>query len=397
MIQLDILRGVAILLVLFAHADVKPAQAGSWKPVLSYLWYLGISGVDLFFVLSGFLVGGLLLKALHDIRRLDVRRFLIRRGFKIWPPYLFFIAFVFVRLTFMEGQSGGDSLHQLVPNLLHLQNYYGSPREHTWSLAVEEHFYLLLPLLLLALTTRRAGRMGFISRLPVFALIVCVASAIGRFFSYGHPHFYNPYYATHLRLDSLLFGVTLAYYYHFRPSTLTFAGRHRWKILGLSVALLLAYPALIIAHDRYFATFGHTLLYVAYGLIVLALVHTPVDSGWAGRVMVGPIGRVFAFIGVFSYPVYLWHRDVTWPMGPLLRLPLMTDLRPETLWLVAFLAYALMAIVGGVFFGLLVDRPSLALRERLFPAPTHVPTEQRLAGAADGSVVTTEAELAQSR
>ena len=66
MIQLDILRGVAILLVLFTHNIVKPQDSGSWQPVLTYLRYLGPSGVDLFFVLSGFLIGGLLFKELRE-------------------------------------------------------------------------------------------------------------------------------------------------------------------------------------------------------------------------------------------------------------------------------------------------------------------------------------------
>jgi peptidoglycan/LPS O-acetylase OafA/YrhL len=378
MIQLDILRGIAILLVLFTHAVIQPDEAGSWRPVLSYLRYLGPSGVDLFFVLSGFLVGGLLLKEFHDKGQLDVRRFLIRRGFKIWPPYFVFLAAVFLWLTLIEHQSGGHSLRRLLPNLLHLQNYLGSPREHTWSLAVEEHFYVALPLLLLALTGSRARKTGSIALLPAVAVTVGLMCATARFFAYGRAHSYNLHYATHLRLDSLLFGVLLAYFYHFRPERLSFAREHRWKMLGLAVGLLLLYPAFLISdHDkRYVGSIGFAIMYVAYGAILLVLVHTPVDLGWIGWLLGGPIGRLFAFVGYFSYPIYLWHLDARWPIARLLRSHPMTGPWPEMRWLIAFLVYLLIALAAGVFFGILVDRQSLALRERFFPARTRVPTEQ---------------------
>lgn len=142
MVELDVLRGVAILLVLFTHSTVQPGASGVLAPVLVYLRYLGPSGVDLFFVLSGFLVGGLLFKELREKGRLDVRRFLVRRAFKIWPPYFTFIAFTFIWLMVSDHQTLFQSSRAIYPNLAHLQNYLSSPAPHTWSLAVEEHFYL---------------------------------------------------------------------------------------------------------------------------------------------------------------------------------------------------------------------------------------------------------------
>jgi peptidoglycan/LPS O-acetylase OafA/YrhL len=130
LVPLDALRGVAILLVLFTHTTVQPDEAGVLRPALAYLRYLGPSGVDLFFVLSGFLVGGLLLREVQETGRLDVRRFLIRRGFKIWPSYFAFLAFVGVWAVAVEGNSIRQGAWRLAPNVLHLQNYLGSPREH---------------------------------------------------------------------------------------------------------------------------------------------------------------------------------------------------------------------------------------------------------------------------
>lgn len=97
--SLDALRGVAILLVLLHHPVVPFAWAGVVAPIAHVTYRVGWTGVDLFFVLSGFLVGGLLLRELRDNRRVDVRRFLTRRAFKIWPSYLLLIACVFVEMS----------------------------------------------------------------------------------------------------------------------------------------------------------------------------------------------------------------------------------------------------------------------------------------------------------
>src|SRR2546430_2645050 len=92
-LQLDILRGVAVLLVLLAHSTYRGESAGIFRPVVAAVLNFGWTGVDLFFVLSGFLVGGLLFKELRTRSSLHVRRFLVRRGLKIWPAFAVFIVY----------------------------------------------------------------------------------------------------------------------------------------------------------------------------------------------------------------------------------------------------------------------------------------------------------------
>lgn len=376
MMQLDILRGIAILLVLFIHVnDVQPGWPGVLKPAVVYLQHLGPTGVDLFFVLSGFLVGGLLLKELRDRGQLDIRRFLIRRGFRIWPPYFLFIALLLLRLVWREGEPARVALHRILPNLLHLQNYLGSPREHTWSLAVEEHFYLLLPLLLFFLVSSRVRSRPMLSAIPLIAVGISIVTGVARYFAYTRYRSFNPHYATHLRLDSLMFGVLLAYLYYFRPETLAFVRPHRWIILALSFVALLLFPAFIImdTSNRYVGSIGFIVLYLAYGAILMVLVQSPLDSDRARRLTSSKLWRALAFIGYFSYPIYLWHVDAARPVGRLVHLEAMGILGEEVGWIVAFAAYILMAVAGGAFFGMLVDRPSLALRDRLFPSRLSTP------------------------
>src|SRR5690242_15756489 len=96
-LQLDFLRGIAILLVLFSHAPIG-SRSGIFTHLTGAMVRFGWTGVDLFFVLSGFLVGGLIFAELRKGARFDAKRFLIRRGFKIWPAYAIFIAFFFAKL-----------------------------------------------------------------------------------------------------------------------------------------------------------------------------------------------------------------------------------------------------------------------------------------------------------
>ena len=158
-IQLDVLRGIAILLVLGAHSVLTPADGGHLRnPIM--LWFrFGWTGVDLFFVLSGFLVGGLLMQEFRQSGRIGVLRFLIRRGFKIWPSYYAYLAITALVLYPLTGRAI-PSWQLMWPGLIHLQNYLGTPFGHTWSLGVEEHFYLFLPPLVVAVAwtgSRRAG------------------------------------------------------------------------------------------------------------------------------------------------------------------------------------------------------------------------------------------------
>jgi len=128
--ELDFLRGIAIILVLIRHSSIT-----------QFLVNIGWIGVDLFFVLSGFLVSGLLFKEYKVYGELNIKRFLIRRGFKIYP--LFYVAAIpYILIKISESTF---SLPLLLGDLFFLQNYvsnWGYLYAAGWSLAVEEHFYL---------------------------------------------------------------------------------------------------------------------------------------------------------------------------------------------------------------------------------------------------------------
>lgn len=373
MMQLDVLRGVAIALVMCRHAVVPWSLAGPVRPLVKHLYYLGWTGVDLFFVLSGFLIGGLLFKEIRTTGRLDIPRFLLRRGLKIWPAYFVLIGFVFVYLIWPEHAAFSDALRQIAPNLLHLQNYLGSPRGITWSLAVEEHFYLVLPLFLLIVTGRWA-RTRSIQAVPLVAVLLIVGcTAMRVVFNWHRPfEMFTDLAPTHLRIDGLFLGVLLAYLYHMHHPVLARVARHRALLVCIGLALVLPLSVSELGEHAFAWTVGFTMLYLGYACILVAAVFAAPGDGLLGRALASPPARVLAWVGVFSYSIYLWHTDV----GFMIERHLLRHLphHPLTLyWASATAVYLVLAVLVGAAMAKTVEMPVLAIRDRLFPSRVSSP------------------------
>src|SRR5262245_39246279 len=178
-LHLDVLRAAAILLVLGVHAPGIPSTA--WGYTFYDEWRrCGWAGVDLFFALSGFLIVGLLLDERHRTGAIDAKAFAWRRVFKIYPPYiLFFAAAVAWYIHVGSIRDASAAAAAFWPAAAHLQNYMPVRlAPHIWSLATEEHCYLLL-LLLVFLAGRRIDPLQ--SRtIPLVLLTVFAASWLGR-------------------------------------------------------------------------------------------------------------------------------------------------------------------------------------------------------------------------
>jgi peptidoglycan/LPS O-acetylase OafA/YrhL len=360
-IQLDILRAVAILLVLFRHGPISPREAGHMEGFVRAGACLGWAGVDLFFVLSGFLIGGLLFQEIKTYGSLDVRRFLVRRAFKIWPTYFVYLVVVFFWGVYVTQEgSAAQMARSLIPNVLHVQNYFGSPRIHTWSLAVEEHFYLVLPFLLAWLMSGRKLHL-----VPAVALSLLVVEPALRVVTLVlHPDYdaLVARYPTHLSIDGLFLGVALAHAYHYREDW--------WKRLAairgwlFVVGLILVAPmAVIQLGDGWFVrTLGHSCLAVGFACILVATLHTPITGIWRAP------ASVLAGVGVYSYSIYVWHQEtartpIAWMLGGGFMQSESLTLR----WFAVFGLFLLLAIVPPALIARLIEMPALALRDRLFP------------------------------
>ncbi len=386
LVELDILRGIAILLVLGAHLPLERPHGP--LGALAALWHrFGWTGVDLFFVLSGFLVGGLLLGDLRTHGRINVKRFLVRRGFKIWPAYYVFLIYVTIVELARATDGTAHALRYLVPNWLHLQNYLGTTREITWSLAVEEHFYLVLPWVLVLLTRKKQGLVTSVPQIPVIAVGLIVCCTLARWLTpavllHLGPRFRHLADAnlemvwTHTRLDGLFLGVMLAYFYHFQRHRLEPFLRH--PFLSIALGSLLVSPMLFVEHDKVFVArvLGLTALYLGFACILLGSLHLS-SSGPVGKWLVRSVpARATAFIGFYSYSIYLWHIDIG--HGVLFRVShALSPLSPALEWAVGFGIYVCAACGGGILMGRLVEMRMLRLRDRFFPHNAgHAPNPQ---------------------
>jgi peptidoglycan/LPS O-acetylase OafA/YrhL len=347
--ELDVLRAAAVTAVLVEHAPFKFSGIAGW------------TGVDLFFVLSGFLVSGLLFAEQRSRRHVAVGRFLVRRGFKIYPAfYALLAATIAIRLL----HSGTVPRAAALSELLFVQNYGPRLWMHTWSLAVEEHFYFALAFVLGLLA--RSGREDAFRRVPLVAAAVAVVVLAARtaFVYVWRPPFEMPMYATHFRIDALLCGVAIAYAFHYHREWLDArltSSRTRavlWIVGGVCLA-----PVLTIPPDRAFVLGpGLTLSYLGYGCALLLMLPSAASPGRAPRWM-----RPVAFVGRHSYSIYLWHVPILlWVVAPLGR-------GRFALWEGRFwpagAAFVIVAIAGGIFMARVIELPALALRDRIWPRP----------------------------
>lgn len=360
-LQLDILRGIAILLVLFRHAPIAPRDAGHFEPLSRALATVGWSGVDLFFVLSGFLIGGLLFQECKKTGKLDVRRFLVRRAFKIWPTYFAYLAFVLVYATFARREGSlGEVAQGLGANVLHLQNYLGSIRIHTWSLAVEEHFYLALPFLLVFLIRR--GRMSWVPRIALGLMAACLAARIATALAVPKYDALVARYPTHLQIDALFLGVAVAYAFHMHPERAAEWGKRRGLLAAAGLLLVLPMTVLPLHEGFFVRTLGHTCLSLGYAALLVAMIHTPIRGLWK------PAGELLAGIGVFSYSIYVWHHDLARYPSQWLLSHGWLESSLTVRWPLAMLVFIALSYFPAMLISKLVEMPALALRDRLFPA-----------------------------
>lgn len=338
-INLDTLRGIAILLVLGRHLQYFP------------LWTkTGWAGVDLFFVLSGFLISSLLFQEWKARGGIDFRRFYIRRAFKIYPAfYLLLLTTVLINLARPGIPSHPVTWKAMLAEASFVQNYFPGVWPHTWSLAVEEHFYIALPIVLWLLYRRRRAHADPFRALPSIFMTVATIEIVLRIATTWHLttaatelRYMAP---SHLRIDALLFGVLLSYYRHFQPEKFDQLRMGIASLMLIVVTMILL--ALVPLNNLIMHTVGFTLVYFGFGLLLVRTIDARPHKYAA--LLTAPLAK----IGYYSYSIYLWHGWVC-------------RLLPRTT-LIGLLGCILAAVLLGALMGKVIEYPALALRDRLFP------------------------------
>jgi len=325
-LSLDVLRGIAVLLVIVRHCD---AAFGTWlEPVRRGGWV----GVDLFFVLSGFLVSGLLFREHAKTGAIRPVRFLMRRGWKIYPAFWVLIAVTAV----LFGFNWSKTINELAFVQSYTMNRWWG---HTWSLAVEEHFYILLPLMFVPMS-----KDGFRS-LPRIVAMILVGLLVAKCINGTRPFTEHDHiYPTHLRLDGLFFGVLLAYWHHSWPAFNDFCKRYSIGLIVAGVVLLTPAFVFNVETTRALYTYWLTAQIIAAGMILMGMV--------CGGVRENRFTKTIGWIGTFSYSIYLWHNMVTLVIAPMLGIN-----------------STFLSVLGSVALGIamskLVESPCLWLRDRM--------------------------------
>jgi|TARA_R110002073_G_scaffold11861_4_gene53438 peptidoglycan/LPS O-acetylase OafA/YrhL len=292
--HLDGLRAIAVGLVVLHHAGI------TWIPG-------GFIGVDVFFVLSGYLITGQIVKNLAE-KRFSFKDFYQRRLRRLAPAYLA-VALVSLIAAYFILLPQDFIYHCKVAALafLSLSNFYLAnttggyfaaaveeiPLLHTWSLAVEEQYYLVWPVMLIALSRINSARMKAVALLGLFALSV--------WFSvwYTPVNADRAYYLLPTRFHELLAGGLLAFYGASLPRLKSW----QQELVSLTGLAMIIVPALVYSSDTLFPSWRALIPCLGTVMLVYAGQHAPLTGRFLTlKPMIG--------LGLISYSLYLWH----WPI-----------------------------------------------------------------------------------
>ena len=369
---LDLLRAIAIVWVMLFHSYL----VGGPGPDFLWLSRFGWAGVDIFFVLSGYLIGSQVLRPLQQGQAFSFAQFYARRAWRILPAFGVVLA-LYVFFPALRESPGLAPWWQFATFTLNLLIDYQHHQafSQAWSLCVEEHFYLIFPLLACALARRPSTRKFMVFCLGVMVLGIALRSAV-----WLHDAALDPprnwfvediYYPTWMRLDGLLIGVMLATLRVYRASVWERLQRHANAILFGGV--LTCGLALWLFRDRtglLANALGWPLLSFGFGLLVFAAAER---HSLIGRWKLPGAGWVAAI----SYSLYLSHKIAF----HLVQETFATPLRGHGALLFALYALAVLLLGTGLHY--LVERPFLQLRERRQAA--RVATRSAAAVQAEGS------------
>jgi peptidoglycan/LPS O-acetylase OafA/YrhL len=340
---LDLLRAAAIAAVVVYHT----VQMSPVPLALHRVTRFGALGVDLFFVLSGFLIGSLYWKEQKAHGQIELVRFWQRRWWRTLPAYYVALGLAW-GAVFVARREPFDPLY-----LVFLQNY-----EHvlpfflvSWSLCIEEHFYLFLPPLLLA------GEALRVPRVLLFALLI-PSSTVLRYFEARDGlsgQFGFEATATHLHLDGLLLGFALSGLFVHAPARAQQAQRiARWVVAPL--VLLAAYCA---AHPDPRLSYVLTGAAVALAMSA-ALIAGVAMTGVGSLARTGLLATSVMQLALISYSVYLTH-----PLA--IHVARAISARLQLGVPGYFVIAPALILAGGALFYRLIEKPSLGLRDRIAP------------------------------
>ena len=354
---LDALRTLAILMVIAGHfPEVGKSQFPEYAHLLdSSIFAFGWTGVDLFFVLSGFLIGRQLWKEHQRTGAVNVFRFIVRRGFRIWPLYVF-IAIISPALD--------NKWSYKWPDWVFLSNYFSGRVEGGWSLSTEEQFYILAPLAIFACARFRRTR-GWFAALA--ALLVLVSGArwwtahallgAGDSVEKVKTAMYTPF---HLHNEGLVIGLIIALVSVTAPRFLDGSPPMRVRVCGVAAVVCVVAMMLRATNGIVFPFLS---LAMVYGSVTVALLSF-------GTTSLGPLkARAFYVLSRISYGMYLNHFAVLrWIAPSVARVAKSVGGQNSVTLLMTMSSVMAISASFALMTFICIEHPFLALRERVWSA-----------------------------
>lgn len=358
---LDTLRAAAILLVMMYHYMVFVSN----EPSFGLLSEIGWAGVDLFFVLSGYLIGNQIFSEMRTTGEFSLARFYARRALRTLPNYYFILAIYFL----FPIAAGGNPLTPLWKFLTFTQNFdlkSGSSFSHAWSLCIEEQFYVLLPLIaLLVLSRLKSVRGMWIVIAGTMMICACMRFLmLDKVGVDGGLYRTYIYYSSWCRFDELLPGVALALVKNYHnlvwQDWTAKGGRNLIVGLALTGFAFILFQSFnydpVFGFSGFTTTFGYTILASGFGYLTLAALSS---NSLLARIQIPGA----AALAIWSYALYLVHK------------PLMNALIPvfksSGLGVTGVLSITLMfviSILAAYFQFWCIETPFMRLRSRFFPS-----------------------------
>jgi peptidoglycan/LPS O-acetylase OafA/YrhL len=370
--ELDSLRGIAVSLVIAFHVFKRAAYFTKHETLyfISDLAGVGWMGVDIFFVLSGFLITSILLKTRDEAGYF--RNFYARRALRIFPLYFVFIALVLLLMPLLDPSFTSQIPRALPYLVLYQQNWMSLLSETqltpflaaTWSLAIEEQFYLIWPAVVFF------ARRDTLVKISIGVVILSIATRISGQFLWGDPTQFARffYYNTFTRFEQLIFGALLAIAFT-EPIWKDRMRRAAWPLFLVSLGAFAAlctilFPGLIPYYSNIPLTLSAYTLIASFSAALICILLTSPQNALIRRLFRNPIP---AFLGKYSYAMYLLHM----PVALILLQPLYdTRIRGWKMYLLYIVLTYGITILGSLITWHLLEKHMLDLKRHFeYKAP----------------------------
>lgn len=356
---LDHLRALAIILVLLYH--YRAFKHPVW---IETVGKFGWTGVDLFFVLSGFLISGQLFKEMKNTGTIHVKTFYIKRFFRIFPPY-FFTLFLYFTFPFFRER---EALPPLWKFVTFTQNYgldviNQGTFSHAWSLCIEEQFYLILPLLLLVMMPTKLFKYFVILIILILSFsltmrLIIWSDSVGGIdnssLEFWRLWYMEIYYPTYTRLDGLGIGVFTGYLMQHSERFKEIINRNGNRLFLMGIVLLgIAFWLCNEQSSEAASTFGFTWVAISYGFIVVSAVS---ESSFLSRTRF----YITSELAALSYAIYLSHKGIIHIVQNVFEY-----FGLENSDTVSFIVCLLACIIVGLLYRFIIEKPFVILKNKI--------------------------------